>query len=166
MNLNETSRPKVWEEGAFDALNVIIGTERDVTFFVSEVNDEIDYAYRFWEDRLYRRVDQCVRYAGRIAWTWLLQYHQRNQDDLIAETMAMMLSRQAKYGHKNILKHGETGVLIRMSDKGARLENMEDECLDFDDDSVVDAWMDIVGYAIIFLMCSADTFILPLELED
>ena len=47
-----------------------------------------------------------------------------------------------------------------MSDKVERINHMGG---DFADDSVVDAYMDLVGYAAIYFMLVNDIFELPLE---
>ena len=162
-----TQAPGNWREAAYDQLALINGETTDATFYVSEVVDAIDYAYAFYDARKYRRADDMVLRAGRIAWQWLQENWLEDDETISVQIDAMLdllCQRQAKYGHKNILKHLEIGILIRMSDKVSRLENMEDERVDFEDDSVVDAWMDIVGYTVIYLMLDADTFTLDLPL--
>ena len=72
----------------------------------------------------------------------------------------LLCQRQRKYGPKNITKFGETGIIVRMSDKVERTNHMGGA---FADDSVVDAYMDLVGYAAIYFMLVNDIFELPLE---
>lgn len=156
--------PANWREAAHDQLAIINGEQTDVALYVSEVVDAIDFANDFYDGRKFRRADDQVLRAGRIAWQWLKEFHEEDEKELFDQMLHLLCERQAKYGHKNILKRLEMGILVRMSDKAARLENMEDERRDFADDSVVDAWMDIVGYTVIYLMLDADTFTLELEL--
>lgn len=72
--------------------------------------------------------------------------------DLLDDTEEMMLSRHKKYGAGNIAEFGELGLLVRLSDKLARLKNNQE---DFTDESVDDTVQDIVGYALIWLMWRA-----------
>lgn len=159
-----TQKPNDWREAAYDQLAVVNGERIEVAFPVAQVVDAIDFANDYYDARKFRRADDEVLRAGRIAWQWLLENYEEDEQELFRQQLDLLCERQAKYGHKNILKRLEAGILIRMSDKAARLENMEDERRDFADDSVVDAWMDIVGYTVIYLMLDADTFTLDLKL--
>ena len=70
-------------------------------------------------------------------------------DDLLKEVRDLMADRHRKYGPGNISKRGIPGVLVRLDDKLARLDNSD---ADFTDESYRDAWMDVVGYGLIALM--------------
>ena len=72
----------------------------------------------------------------------------------------MLCDRHRKYGMGNILEFREYGLLIRMSDKVARIAN---DAGDFADETTIDAYMDLVGYAAIAHMLSQGTFTLPLK---
>ena len=67
-------------------------------------------------------------------------------DEALAEVAEVMRERGAKYGPGNIAEFGELGVLVRLSDKFARLKN---QSKDFADESIIDTYMDIIGYALI-----------------
>lgn len=64
------------------------------------------------------------------------------------EVADVMRERGAKYGPGNIAEFGDLGVLVRLSDKLARLRNTRE---DFADESNRDAWMDVIGYGLIGL---------------
>lgn len=66
--------------------------------------------------------------------------------EALEEAKAIMHERGAKYGPGNIAEFGELGVLVRLSDKFARLKN---QSKDFADESIIDTYMDIIGYALI-----------------
>lgn len=73
--------------------------------------------------------------------------------EIVLQDMGEMLdSRHKKYGAGNIAEFGELGLLVRLSDKLARLKNNQE---DFTDESVDDTVQDIVGYALIWLMWRA-----------
>ncbi len=64
----------------------------------------------------------------------------------------LLLERHKKYGPKNIshTPYGwKVGLITRLSDKLARLQNMEGDATD---ESRVDAWMDICCYGLIGLL--------------
>jgi hypothetical protein len=70
--------------------------------------------------------------------------------DLLAEVRGLMEDRHRKYGAGNISKRGIPGILVRLDDKLARIDNGNH---DHADESYRDAWMDVVGYGLIALMC-------------
>lgn len=127
---------------------------------VGPVTDCIDAAYALLESRKYRRMEDEFNFAGAIAWTWLVHHSDTDHDDLVAEMLTLLAQRQTKYGHGNILKHRNLGLCVRMSDKAERLAN--NPTADYEDDSIVDAWMDIVGYSVIARMLARKTFELEL----
>lgn len=71
----------------------------------------------------------------------------------LAELEELMHHRGVKYGPGNIQEFGDYGVLVRMSDKYARLRNLYVNGAggDVRDESVEDTLMDIANYAIIML---------------
>lgn len=71
-------------------------------------------------------------------------------EDVLAEVSEVMQDRHAKYGAGNIAEFGETGILVRLGDKFARLKN--NRRTSFFDESVDDTLLDIVGYGLIWLM--------------
>lgn len=73
-------------------------------------------------------------------------------------------SKQADYGHGNILKFGHTGIVIRMSDKVERLRNLARHGYAERNESVMDSWRDLLGYAVIGIMLEMNLFTLPLPL--
>lgn len=73
-------------------------------------------------------------------------------DELVSECVAVMRERGRKYGPGNIAEWGELGVLVRLSDKMARLREMQKHVAsDFLDESVEDTYIDIINYGIIAL---------------
>jgi hypothetical protein len=71
-------------------------------------------------------------------------------------------SKQADYGHGNITRFGDLGVIVRMSDKVERLKNLDKTGAAANNESVMDSWRDLLGYAVIGMMLEMDLFHLPL----
>ena len=70
-------------------------------------------------------------------------------DGLLDEVSATMKSRHQKYGPGNIAEHGMTGIKVRLGDKYARLKAGG---LDYEDESLRDTFLDLIGYAVIGIM--------------
>jgi hypothetical protein len=78
------------------------------------------------------------------------------------DMLQLLCSKQHDYGHGNILSFGVIGVAVRMSDKVARLVNLTSRDIDAVNESLLDTWRDIVGYAVIAGMLLVGTFTLEL----
>lgn len=85
----------------------------------------------------------------------------RDYDIKLNDVHDLLCSKQADYGHENILAFGDIGICVRMSDKIARIKNLRNK--NAMNESLMDSWLDLLGYAVIGLMLLADTFTLPLE---
>jgi hypothetical protein len=70
-------------------------------------------------------------------------------DYAFGEIRRVLLERHLKYGVKNIAMSEEAGIVVRVGDKWARLQN---DPTDRDDETRDDTWGDIAGYAIIALL--------------
>ena len=79
------------------------------------------------------------------------------------EMIALMCKKQADYGHQNILRFGLIGLAVRLCDKISRLNTLEKRGAKPQNESVLDTWMDIVGYSAISRMLDNGTFKLELE---
>lgn len=69
--------------------------------------------------------------------------------DLLGQVSATMKERHAKYGPGNIAEHGMVGIKVRLGDKYARLTAGG---LDYEDESLRDTFLDLIGYAVIGIM--------------
>lgn len=99
---------------------------------------------KFQEDQLEKEVAEVVEVLKEEAShlePWLAE--------ALEEVSAIMHERGSKYGPGNIAEFGELGVLVRLSDKLARLRYASGK--DFADEAARDAWMDIIGYGLIGL---------------
>jgi hypothetical protein len=77
------------------------------------------------------------------------------------DILKTVISKQHDYGHQNILRHGITGVIVRMCDKVERIKNLQRRDKPANE-SLQDSWGDLVGYSIIAVMLLEGTFGLPL----
>ena len=79
--------------------------------------------------------------------------------DVASQIAETVISKQHDYGQGNILSFREKGLVVRLSDKVARLKNLlwvtnkEPK-----NESIEDTFTDIAGYAIIGLMLANGTF--------
>jgi hypothetical protein len=104
------------------------------------------------------RIVSPIVKAARYAATVLEDRQEWNVDDMVE----LLCSKQSDYGHGNILAFGLVGLVVRLSDKVARLTNLEATGRSPWNESVLDTYRDIVGYAVIAQMLRDDTFILEL----
>lgn len=74
-----------------------------------------------------------------------------------------LVRKQKDYGPENIRRFGRKGLMIRLHDKVARLENLDGGGREPENESIIDTFMDIVGYCAIGIMWERNEFLLPLE---
>lgn len=75
----------------------------------------------------------------------------------------ILVRKQKDYGHQNIARFGRIGLLVRCHDKIARLENLLGNDKTPENETVVDNFIDVVGYSAIGIMWERGWFLLPLE---
>lgn len=73
--------------------------------------------------------------------------------DLQAELLELFDRKNRDYGTGNIATFGELGVLVRCSDKVARLKNMLGSGGEPNFESMEDSWRDLAVHAMIGLLC-------------
>mgnify|MGYP003325197148 CR=1 FL=1 len=79
------------------------------------------------------------------------------------EVAALLIRKQADYGHENIARFGRIGLMVRMHDKVARLENLHGDISGTpNNESIEDNLLDLIGYSTIGKMWEDRTFMLPL----
>lgn len=77
----------------------------------------------------------------------------------------VLVKKQRDYGHENIRKFGRTGLIVRIQDKVARLENLlaKDDGEHPHNESIFDNVVDVMGYSAIGIMWERDSFLLKLK---
>lgn len=84
-------------------------------------------------------------------------------DNFGQESMTSILCRkQSDYGHSNISRFGRQGLLVRTHDKIARLKNLSLKKINPENESIVDTYVDMVGYSAIGVMWERGWFTLDL----
>jgi hypothetical protein len=83
-------------------------------------------------------------------------------ESYVDEISKILVRKQRDYGHHNIARFGRAGLLVRMHDKVARLENLLKNDVDPENESVVDNFIDVIGYASIGIMWEKNWFLLDL----
>jgi len=80
--------------------------------------------------------------------------------DSVQETL---VRKQRDYGHENIRRFGLQGLLVRIHDKVARLENLVSNSQTPNNESIEDTLLDIVGYSAIGIMWETGDFLFDLK---
>lgn len=82
---------------------------------------------------------------------------------VICNALELMFKKQHDYGHGNITKFGEFGVLVRVNDKIARLLNLYARGDNPQNESLIDSWVDLFNYSVISLLLHLNIFALSLD---
>lgn len=107
-------------------------------------------------------LNQLIQHLGASAFG-ALAIESASDNHAAEEVVSVLIDRHHKYGPNNIMEFTEYGLLIRMSDKVARIKNGSD---DFEDETFRDAYIDMVGYAAIAYMLDNNLFLLPLNQKE
>lgn len=75
--------------------------------------------------------------------------------------LRLLCAKQHDYGHDNINAFGLIGVAVRISDKAARLRNLQERSPM--NETLLDTWLDLIGYCVIAEMLVTSTFNLNLK---
>lgn len=79
------------------------------------------------------------------------------------ELIETLVRKQRDYGHQNIAMFGRDGLLIRVHDKIARLENLVTREAEAANEPIRDTVLDIAGYSTIGIMWDRKQFLLELR---
>lgn len=108
---------------------------------------------------------RSIGYYGRDFGMISCYRPQLDNAEVISHVHSVLVKKQKDYGHENIRKFGRIGLVVRMQDKVARLENLvakgvSDE--DAENESIFDNVVDVMGYSAIGIMWENERFLLPL----
>lgn len=87
----------------------------------------------------------------------------KKMQNLCANILATLCRKQNDYGHENIARFGRLGLLVRVHDKIARLNNLLAKGGVPQNESIEDTYVDIVGYSAIGMMVERGWFGLQLS---
>jgi hypothetical protein len=83
-------------------------------------------------------------------------------EEFSEKVVSTLVRKQTDYGHNNIARFGNNGLLVRVHDKIARLENLTSAGGSPQNESIFDNFLDLIGYSAIGMMWNQETFLLPL----
>jgi hypothetical protein len=69
-------------------------------------------------------------------------------DSALIEIREMLLAKHHDYGSSNLVRRGEFGIVVRIEDKLARIENLANKEFMVDNEGPQNSWKDVAGYAI------------------
>lgn len=82
------------------------------------------------------------------------------------EITAVVCQKQADYGSDNIARFGRDGILVRLHDKIARLENLTAKAAVPNNESIKDNYLDVIGYCTVGSLWESGEFLLPLTVAE
>lgn len=163
--------------------NLFADITRDVTLcnkvlgddFVENMRIIVDYMIevKVWD---YDKTDNfevassIANYWGFLSVLSFLSLKQTDKDLDLEEyrdwTLLTVTRKQRDYGSENIAKFGLNGLVIRIHDKVARLENLIKKDSNPSNESLQDTLLDIIGYSIIAIKWINGTFLFPMSNND
>jgi len=159
-----------WEMAAYNSTEELysdINSLRD--YQIQSLRETID---SYIDSKSYLDSDGVMTQEHKNRWALLSTNAIRIAKDFDAtylltssEILNTVIKKQRDYGHKNIAKFGITGLVIRVHDKVARVENLmkkEKYVNAVLDETMLDTLMDIIGYSIIAYMWLNNTFMYEL----
>lgn len=97
---------------------------------------------------------------GRIALQLGRQHGYFEGPGAAQRVLDVVIRKQCDYGHQNIARFGRLGLLVRMHDKVARLENLLGSGKSPNHESIEDNILDVMGYSIVGTMWEENSFLL------
>lgn len=150
---------KYWEDYAYEQISRIYDYEVNEDLatlqYMRDLMDEIIDKFFTGKQEM---VDQ--EYWLRMASTSLAMNPISVSDKDLTN---IVVKKQRDYGPQNIARFGLIGIIVRMHDKIARLENLITSGRMASNESIQDTFVDIVGYSSIALMWMNNQFLTPLR---
>lgn len=154
-----------WDDAAQNALiriyqNIRANPRADLAQIRSDLDDFIDESFHAATGFDKAKVRWAIIGADALELAIC-----RNEPFEMPEVHATLVRKQRDYGPENIRRFGRQGLMVRMHDKVARLENL----LSIDgggkpqNESIRDNLLDVVGYSAIGIMWESMEFLLPLK---
>lgn len=154
---------ETWNDAAQAALDgiwglVISSKDSSATPIRKELDDFIGSLF----DRPAGR-ERAIAYFGCIGADAVEVSRLRGINLTKPDVHEILVRKQRDYGPENIKRFGRRGLMIRLHDKVARLENLDGGGRGPENESVVDTFIDIIGYCAIGIMWERHEFLLPLK---
>jgi hypothetical protein len=154
---------ETWNQASLSALeNIFSLVIKSKDYSTERVRNTLDEFIRSLFDRPGGE-QRAMAWFGCLGADAIATAAQRGIILTVPEVHKILVKKQTDYGPENIRRFGRRGLLIRLHDKVARLENLDGDGRDPQNESVVDTFVDIVGYCTIGIMWERREFLLPLE---
>jgi hypothetical protein len=164
--------PLAWEDAARRAVFQIFNHSLNVWDRLSDVREYLDYLIEEVGPESKKDISGKVaaEYWAILGRTAAVAAEKNNVFIHIDEQLSqyvdkistILVKKQRDYGHHNIARFGRAGLLVRMHDKVARLENLLQDERTPENESILDNYIDVIGYASIGIMWERNWFLLPL----
>lgn len=160
--------PTTWNDASFSEAKLICDSVNDDDVTLPQIRQHFDLMVDRWfsDMRALATKDSSTlitndwQKLGALTLQWGFNSFYLVTLNTLHDTL---VSKQRDYGHENIARFGRQGLLIRVHDKVARLENLAKKTGTPSNESIQDTVMDIAGYSTIGMMWERGTFLLPLE---
>lgn len=145
-------------------INVTMGRRQDDKNFQDFVAES---GVRLWADYWMTLGSFAVNAGQKLGFfknfsNWPQGQEAVEKNIFIDDISSLLVRKQKDYGHENISRFGRIGLIVRCHDKVARLENLEKKNVNPQNESVVDNYMDVIGYSAIGMMWEKGWFTLDL----
>lgn len=154
---------ETWDEAAAGAVTAIYDSVRNLSNIkLLDLRDEFDqFVENMWQSpggaehaaAMWMSIGADALEIGREEGFWISP----------PELLKTLISKQSDYGPENIRRFGRQGLMVRMHDKIARLENLFEQDRAPKHEPIRDTYMDIAGYCAIGIMWETRSFLLPLD---
>ena len=159
---------RTWDEAAAAAVarieneSSMSGPLLDSLLTLDDCEDEVSawvLGIESGERMLASDIVPVIQDMGCLALNWMRENNPHYSGLRMTE---LLVRKQHDYGHDNINNFGVIGIAIRVCDKVARIRNLRARGGAAANESLVDSYMDIMGYAAIAIMHANGGFQLPL----
>ncbi|MFN7317963.1 MAG: hypothetical protein ACK5S6_00505 [bacterium] len=160
--MNQLLASNTWNDAAAAASEIIFGQIRPVKRASLE---RLRLDYDVFIDEFFHSTSGFVKATAKWAaigadsLEWGMEHGFKINEDTLVKTL---IRKQRDYGPENIRRFGRQGLMVRMHDKIARLENLVTNEKNPNNESIDDTVMDIAGYSAIGIMWENQKFLLPL----
>ena len=157
-----------WNDAAAQKTKSIFGAVEDSFVVVAGIRQSFErLSTSYFRDTTFDSTETRtnVHALWREVGSKAIKWGQSNTIHITPDVLVSTLIRkQRDYGHQNIAKYGRQGLIIRVHDKLARLENLTKSgtIASAQNEPVSDTVLDIAGYSAIGMMWEHDLFLLPL----
>ena len=171
----EKNPPKNWEDAARRGVYKILSHSFRTWDRVSDLREHIDYMIDEMGPESEKNISNSVaaeywtllgcvagNVAAKLNYLPDLDKNESELSGLVDEISRILVRKQRDYGHTNIARFGRAGLLVRCHDKVARLENLTQPGKTPENETVVDNFIDVIGYAAIGIMWENGWFLLEL----